>query len=55
MKKDIIRVTHDSEVMKFNEFAVVVEINDGLVNDLNITESLFDAIRSVAEDYSSQK
>jgi predicted N-formylglutamate amidohydrolase len=55
LKTDIIRVTHDSEVMKFNEFAVVVEINDGLVNDPNITESLFDAIKSVAEDYSSQK
>ena len=55
LKKDIIRVTHDSEVMKFNEYAVVVEINDGLVGDKEIINSLCKAIKSVAEDHSSQK
>ena len=55
LKKDIIRVTHDSEVMKFNEFAVVVEINDGFVGNKEIVGSLCKAIKSVAEDYSSQK
>lgn len=55
LKKDVLRITHDAEVMKFNEFAVVVEINDGLVGDPKVTESLFEAIKSVAEDYSSQK
>lgn len=55
LKKDIIRVTHDSQVTKFNDHAVVLEINDKFAGNQDIRESLLEAIRIVVKDYSSQK
>ncbi len=55
LKKDIVRATHDAQVTRFNERAVVVEINDKFSCKKYIRESLFEAIKSVVEDYSSQK
>lgn len=55
LEKGVIRVTHDSEVTKFNECAVVVEINDKFSGNQDIRESLLEAIKIVVGDYSSQK
>ncbi len=55
LRGDVIRVTHDAQVTKFNDYAIVIEINDKVSAKEDIRNSLVKAIRTVVKDYSSQK